>query len=177
MSELTTIARPYAKAAFDFAVEAKAIDTWLEMLVFAAEVSKNDTITGYLSGTASVEQAKEIFLNVCGEQLNEQGQNLIKVMAENERLLVLPQVAEQFAALKAEFDKEVTADVSSAVELTADQQTNISAALEKRLARKVKLNCVVDATIVSGLIIKADDMVIDGSIRGKLDRLATTMQS
>ncbi|MCH2056998.1 MAG: F0F1 ATP synthase subunit delta [Thalassotalea sp.] len=177
MSELTTIARPYAKAAFDFAVEAKAIDTWLEMLVFAAEVSKNDTITGYLSGTASVEQAKDIFLNVCGEQLNGQGQNLIKVMAENERLLVLPQVAEQFAALKAEFDKEVTVDVSSAVELTADQQTNISAALEKRLARKVKLNCVVDATIVSGLIIKADDMVIDGSIRGKLDRLATTMQS
>ncbi len=177
MSELTTIARPYAKAAFDFAVEAKAIDTWLEMLVFAAEVSKNDTITGYLSGTASVEQAKEIFLNVCGEQLNDQGQNLIKVMAENERLLVLPQVAEQFAALKAEFDKEVTADVSSAVELTADQQSNISAALEKRLARKVKLNCVVDATIVSGLVIKADDMVIDGSIRGKLDRLATTMQS
>ncbi|MAG75112.1 MAG: F0F1 ATP synthase subunit delta [Colwelliaceae bacterium] len=177
MSELTTIARPYAKAAFDFAVEAKAIDTWLEMLVFAAEVSKNDTITGYLSGTASVEQAKDIFLNVCGEQLNEQGQNLIKVMAENERLLVLPQVAEQFAALKAEFDKEVTVDVSSAVELTADQQSNISAALEKRLARKVKLNCVVDATIVSGLIIKADDMVIDGSIRGKLDRLATTMQS
>jgi F-type H+-transporting ATPase subunit delta len=177
MSELTTIARPYAKAAFDFAVEAKAIDTWLEMLVFAAEVSKNDTITGYLSGTASVEQAKDIFLNVCGEQLNDQGQNLIKVMAENERLLVLPQVAEQFAALKAEFDKEVTVDVSSAVELTADQQTNISAALEKRLARKVKLNCVVDATIVSGLIIKADDMVIDGSIRGKLDRLATTMQS
>ena len=177
MSELTTIARPYAKAAFDFAVEAKAIDTWLEMLVFAAEVSKNDTITGYLSGTASVEQAKDIFLNVCGEQLNEQGQNLIKVMAENERLLVLPQVAEQFAAMKADFDKEVTVDVSSAVELTAEQQSNISAALEKRLARKVKLNCVVDTNVVSGLVIKAGDMVIDGSVRGKLNRLASTIQS
>jgi F-type H+-transporting ATPase subunit delta len=131
----------------------------------------------YLSGGTSVEQAQEIFLGVCGEQLNEQGQNLIKVMAENERLLVLPQVAEQFAAMKADFDKEVTVDVSSAVELTAEQQSNISAALEKRLARKVKLNCVVDATIVSGLVIKAGDMVIDGSIRGKLNRLATTMQS
>ncbi|NMP30792.1 F0F1 ATP synthase subunit delta [Thalassotalea sp. M1531] len=177
MSELTTIARPYAKAAFDFAVEAKAIDNWLEMLVFAAEVSKNETMTSYLSGGTSVEQAQEIFLSVCGEQLNEQGQNLVKVMAENERLLVLPQVASQFAELKAEFDKEVTVDVSSAVELTADQQSNISAALEKRLARKVKLNCVVDATIVSGLVIKANDMVIDGSVRGKLDRLAATMQS
>ena len=99
MSELTTIARPYAKAAFDFAVEAKAIDSWLEMLVFAAEVSKNETMVGYLSGGASVEQAQEIFLGVCGEQLNEQGQNLLKVMAENERLLVLPQVAEQFASM------------------------------------------------------------------------------
>jgi F-type H+-transporting ATPase subunit delta len=177
MSELTTIARPYAKAAFDFAVEAKAIENWLEMLIFAAEVSKNDTMMSYLSGGTSVEQAQEIFLGVCGEQLNEQGQNLIKVMAENERLLVLPQVAEQFAAMKADFDKEVTVDVSSAVELTAEQQSNISAALEKRLARKVKLNCVVDATIVSGLVIKAGDMVIDGSIRGKLNRLATTMQS
>jgi len=68
-------------------------------------------------------------------------------------------------------------DVTSAVELVADQVTTLSAALEKRLARKVKLNCIVDANIVSGLIIKADDMVIDGSVRGKLSRLATTMQS
>ena len=177
MSELTTVARPYAKAAFDFAVEQKAVDSWLEMLVFAAEVSQNETMTTFLSGSASVEQAKELFINVCGEQLNEQGQNLVKVMAENERLLVLPQVVKLFTELKAEFDKEITADVTSAVELTAEQQSNISAALEKRLARKVKLNCVVDATVLSGLIIKADDMVIDGSVRGKLDRLATTMQS
>ena len=177
MSELTTVARPYAKAAFDYAVEANAIESWYEMLVFAAEVSKNDTITGYLSGGASVEQAQELFLNVCGEQLNSNGQNFIKVLAENERLLVLPQVVQQFGELKAEYDKEVTVEVKAAVELSADQQANISAALEKRLARKVKLNCSVDASVVSGLVIKAGDMVIDGSVRGKLDRLATTMQS
>ena len=98
-------------------------------------------------------------------------------MAENERLLVLPQVAEQFGELKAEYEKEVTVDVRSAVELDAEQQKTLSAALEKRLARKVKLNCIVDDTLVSGLVIKAGDMVIDGSVRGKLDRLATTMQS
>ena len=67
MSELTTVARPYAKAAFDFAVEANAIDHWLEMLVFAAEVSKDDIMKGYLSGGVSVEQSQEIFLKVCGE--------------------------------------------------------------------------------------------------------------
>ncbi len=177
MSELTTVARPYAKAAFDFAVEANTVDNWLSMLVFAAEVSENETMTNYLSGGVSVEHVTDLFLKVCDDQLDSNGQNLIKVMAENERLLVLPQVLVQFSALKAEYEKEIAVDVTSAVELVADQVTTLSAALEKRLARKVKLNCVVDANVVSGLIIKAGDMVIDGSVRGKLNRLATTMQS
>ncbi|MFQ3209001.1 MAG: F-type H+-transporting ATPase subunit delta [Colwellia sp.] len=177
MSELTTVARPYAKAAFDFAVEAKALDSWLIQLSFAAEVAKDETIKGYLSGGASVEQAQTLFLNVCGEQVNSQGQNFLKVMAENERLLVLPLVLEHFLALKAEFEQEITVDVTSAVEITVEQKTTLSAALEKRLARKVKLNCNIDVNIVSGLIIKAGDMVIDGSVQGKLSRLASTLQS
>ncbi|AZQ86130.1 F0F1 ATP synthase subunit delta [Colwellia sp. Arc7-635] len=177
MSELTTIARPYAKAAFDFAIEANAVESWLEMLVFAAEVANDATIKEYLSGGASVEQAQDIFLKVCDVQLDSNGQNLIKVMAENQRLLVLPQVAAQFSELKAEHEKTISVDVTSAVELTAEQETTLGAALEKRLARKVKLNCNIDANVVSGLIIKAGDMVIDGSVRGKLSRLATTMQS
>lgn len=177
MSELTTVARPYAKAAFDFAVEANAIESWLEMLVFAAEVSKDTTIKSYLSGGVSVVQAQEIFLNICAEQLDSNGQNLIKVMAENRRLLVLPQVVAQFCELKAEYEKTIVVDVTSAVELTADKLTTLSAALEKRLARKVKLNCNIDVSILSGLVIKAGDMVIDGSVRNKLNRLSTIMQS
>jgi F-type H+-transporting ATPase subunit delta len=177
MSELTTVARPYAKAAFDFAIEANAVDNWLSMLVFAAEVSENETMTSYLSGGASGEQATELFLKVCDDQLNGNAQNLIKVMAENQRLLVLPQVLSQFSELKPQYEKEINVDVTSAVELAAEQVTTLSAALEKRLARKVKLNCAVDANVVSGLLIKAGDMVIDGSVRGKLNRLATTMQS
>jgi len=177
MSELTTVARPYAKAAFDFAVEADAIENWLEMLVFASEVSKDDTMKGFLSGGASAEQAQDLFLKVCDVQLDSNGQNFIKVLAENGRLLVLPQVVTQFGELKAEHEKTVIVDVTSAVELTADKLTTLSAALEKRLARKVKLNCNVDVSIVSGLVIKAGDMVIDGSVRNKLNRLATAMQS
>jgi F-type H+-transporting ATPase subunit delta len=100
MSELTTVARPYAKAAFDFAVEAKAVDSWLDQLTFAAEVAKDETIKGYLSGGTSVEQAQTLFLGVCGEQVDSQGQNFLKVMAENQRLLVLTQVLEQLLALK-----------------------------------------------------------------------------
>ena len=177
MSELTTIARPYAKAAFDFAIEANTVENWLEMLVFAAQVANDTTIKSYISGGASVEQAQDIFLKVCDVQLDSNGQNLIKVMAENQRLLVLPQVVTQFRELKAEHEKTVSVDVTSAVELTAEQETTLCAALEKRLARKVKLNCNIDANVVSGLVIKAGDMVIDGSVRGKLNRLATIMQS
>lgn len=177
MSELTTVARPYAKAAFDFAVEAKAMDNWLSQLTFAAEVAKDVTVKGYLSAGASVEQAQAFFLNVCGEQVDSECQNFLKVMAENERLLVLPQVLEQFIVLKADLEQEIAVDVTSAVEVTAEQKTTLSAALEKRLARKVKLNCNVDVSIVSGLIIQAGDLVIDGSIKGKLNRLATTLQS
>ena len=98
-------------------------------------------------------------------------------MAENQRLLVLPQVVTQFRELKAEHEKTLSVYVTSAVKLTAEQETTLCAALEQRLARKVKLNCNIDANVVSGLVIKAGDMVIDGSVRGKLSRLATTMQS
>ncbi len=177
MSQLTTVARPYAKAAFDFALEANAIDSWLSQLAFAAEVSKDATINDYISGGASTEQATTLFLNVCGEQVDEKGQNFLKIMAENKRLLALPQVLAQFCELKADYEKTIAVDVTSAVELTSAQETSISAALEKRLARKVKLNCKVDTSIISGLIIEAGDMVIDGSIEGQLNRLTTTLQS
>jgi len=177
MSDLTTIARPYAKAAFDFAVEANAIESWLEQLTFAAEVSQDNTIQTYLSGGVSVEQATTLFLNVCGEQVESKGQNFLKLLAENHRLLALPQILEQFCELKAEHEQTVNVDVTSAVKLKAAETKTLSTALEKRLARKVKLNCKVDKNIISGLIIQAGDMVIDGSVQGKLNRLSQSLQS
>jgi F-type H+-transporting ATPase subunit delta len=177
MSELTTIARPYAKAAFEFAVEKGAVDSWNEMLVFASEVAKNEQVAQFLASSASAEKQAEVFNHVCAEQINEYGQNLVKVMAENGRLVALPAVASLFAEFKAEYDKEIEVDVVSATELAAEQQAKLAAALEKRFARKVKLNCSVDANAVGGLVIKAGDTVIDGSVRGKLNRLATALQS
>ena len=100
-----------------------------------------------------------------------------KLLAENHRLLALPQVLEQFCELKAEYEKTVNVDVTSAVELESTQTDTLSTALEKRLARKVKLNCKVDKNIISGLIIQAGDMVIDGSVQGKLNRLSQSLQS
>ena len=177
MAELTTIARPYAKAAFDFAIEQDAVDSWAEMLTFAALVSENETMQPLLAGSLASTKLAALFISVCGEQVNVQGQNLIKVMAENGRLKVLPAVSQLFTEYRNEWAKEVEADVVSATELAAEQQDKLVAALEKRFARKVKLNCSIDETVVGGLVIKAGDTVIDGSVRGKLDRLAVSLQS
>ena len=177
MSELTTVARPYAKAAFDFAVEKQTVAQWQEMLVFAGAVAQDTSIKEILKGAYSASKLAEIFIGVCGEQIDENGQNLIRVLAENKRLSALPDVATLFNQYKAEFDKEIEVDVTSAIKLTKAQQTSISAALEKRLSRKVNLICNVDKTIVAGLIIKAGDTVIDGSIQTKLNRLADALQA
>lgn len=177
MAEITTIARPYAKAAFDFAIDDNAVEGWAEMLNFAAQVSENETMKPLLSGALASNKLAELFVGVCGEQVNEQCQNLLKVMAENGRLEVLPAVYQQFVELRLDWAKEVEALVVSATELTSEQQQEISVSLEKRLARKVKLNCSVDASLVAGVIIKAGDLVIDGSVRGKISRLSESLQS
>ncbi|MDN3608643.1 F0F1 ATP synthase subunit delta [Vibrio ostreicida] len=177
MSDLTTIARPYAKAAFDFAVDKDQLDQWGHMLSFSAEVAKNEQMKELLTGSVSAERLAEIFVAVCGDQVNANGQNLLKVMAENGRLTALPDVCEQFFALKKEHEKEVDVEVISATSLSNEQLANISSKLEIRLKRKVKLNCSVDETLLGGVIIRAGDLVIDDSARGRLSRLSDALQS
>ncbi len=177
MSDLTTIARPYAKAAFDFAVEKSQLDQWGQMLSFAAEVAKNEQMKELLTGSVSAEKLAEIFVAVCGEQVDAHGQNLLKVMAENGRLQALPDVSEQFFALKQEHEKEIDVEVISASELSDEQLTSISSKLEQRLERKVKLNCSIDEALLGGVIIRAGDLVIDNSARGRLNRLSDALQS
>lgn len=177
MSELTTIARPYAKAAFELAVEKGTIESWNDMLFFAGQVASNEQASAVLANMPTATAQAELFLNLCAEQLNEQGQNLVKVMAENGRLIALPAVAQLFSEFKADYDKEIEIDIISATPLVAAQQESLVAVLEERFARKVKLNCSEDATVIGGLIIRSGDTVIDGTIRGKLNRLATTLQS
>ncbi|EFF4236768.1 F0F1 ATP synthase subunit delta [Escherichia coli] len=176
MSEFITVARPYAKAAFDFAVEHQSVERWQDMLAFAAEVTKNEQMAS-VSGALAPETLAESFIAVCGEQLDENGQNLIRVMAENGRLNALPDVLEQFIHLRAVSEATAEVDVISAAALSEQQLAKISAAMEKRLSRKVKLNCKIDKSVMAGVIIRAGDMVIDGSVRGRLERLADVLQS
>ncbi len=137
MSEFITVARPYAKAAFDFAVEHQSVERWQDMLAFAAEVTKNEQMAELLSGALAPETLAESFIAVCGEQLDENGQNLIRVMAENGRLNALPDVLEQFIHLRAVSEATAEVDVISAAALSEQQLAKISAAMEKRLSRKL----------------------------------------
>ncbi|WP_409159997.1 F0F1 ATP synthase subunit delta [Pectobacterium sp. B2J-2] len=177
MSEFVTVARPYAKAAFDFAVENQALDRWQNMLAFSAEVARNEQIAELLSGAVAPIELAKTFIAVCGDQLDEAGQNLVRVMAENGRLPVLPEVLEQFIQLRAALESTVDVDVISANTLSELHLSKIAAAMEKRLSRKVKLNCKIDKSVMAGVVIRAGDMVIDGSIRGRLERLADVLQS
>ena len=177
MSDLTTIARPYAKAAFDFAVKEQAVEKWAEMLFFSAEIAKNNSISSLLNGAVSPQVIADVIIKVAEDQLNEPGQNFIKLLAENGRLSVLPNIVDLFALYQADHDNIVAVDVTSAAALTATQEANIITALGKRLSRKVKLNCNIDNNLIGGLIIQAGDLVIDGSVRGKLNKLADALQS
>jgi len=177
MADMTTIARPYAKAAFDFAVEKGQLDQWGQMLSFAAEVANNEQVHELLTSSMSADKLAEVFVAVCGEQVDEFGQNLIKVMAENGRLLALPDVCAEFLLLKQEYEKEISVEVTSATELSEQQKADISSKLETRLERKVQLNCSVDEALLGGVIIRAGDLVIDNSARGRLSRLSDALQS
>ena len=177
MADMTTIARPYAKAAFDFAVEKGQLDQWSQMLSFTAEVANNEQIHELLTSSMSADKLAEVFVAVCGEQVDEFGQNLIKVMAENGRLQALPDVCAEFLLLKQEHEKEITVEVTSATELSDQQKADISSKLETRLERKVQLNCSVDEALLGGVIIRAGDLVIDNSARGRLNRLSDALQS
>ena len=175
MSELTTIARPYAKAAFDFAIEQSAVEKWTEMLGFAAAVAEDETVKAYLSSSLSAQKLADTVISICGEQLDQYGQNLIRLMAENKRLSAISTVFE-FKHYVEEHQAIAEVEVTSAQPLNATQIEKIAAAMEKRLARKVKLNCNVDSSLIAGVVIRTEDFVIDGSSRGQLARLANELQ-
>ncbi|MGR3806922.1 F-type H+-transporting ATPase subunit delta [Pasteurella testudinis DSM 23072] len=176
MSEYITVARPYAKAAFDFAVEQNRLEQWQQMLGFSAAVAENDQIKTFLKESFSPQKTAAAFIQICGDQLDQYGQNLIRLMAENKRLIALPEVLQLFGQLVDDYKSLAEVEVISAEPLTQTQQQNILQAMEKRLARKVKLNCSIDKSLIGGAIIRADDLVIDGSSRGQLTRLANELQ-
>lgn len=172
MSELTTIARPYAKAAFDFALEQGQLDKWQAMLHFSAKVAENEEVKTFIHSALSTTKIADMFLAICADQLDQYGQNFISVMAENKRLIALPAVLSLFVELYAEHQSVKEVFVTSALKLTDAQQAKIARAIKTRLNRDVRIISQVDNSLIAGVIIRYDDTVIDGSSRGQLSRLS-----
>lgn len=177
MSELTTLARPYAKAAFEFALDQKNLTEWSEMLEFLSLVSKDSVMSSLLdSPSITREKTAEAVLSVAKEQLNDQGCNFVRQLAANGRIELLPEILELFQKHKADYEKTVEVEMTSAIELSEQQLSEFSIRLESNLGRKVNINCHIDSSVMGGLIIRAGDLVIDASIRGKLNELADSLQ-
>ncbi|AYC34972.1 F0F1 ATP synthase subunit delta [Pseudomonas cavernae] len=178
MAELTTLARPYAKAAFEHAQAHQQLANWSAMLGLAAAVSQDDTMQRVLTAPrlTSTEKATA-FIEVCGDKFNAQACNFISVVSENDRLGLLPAIAELFEQYKAEQEKSVDVEVTSAFALSAEQQDKLAKVLSARLSREVRLHVVEDSALIGGVVVRAGDLVIDGSVRGKLAKLAEALKS
>ena len=178
MAELTTLARPYAKAAFAEAVEHNALVEWSDMLSVAAQFAADDELAKILVHPAlTAQQQATALTDLCGDKLNQAGKNFLMILSENKRLTLLPEIVEAFEELKAAQEHAVDVNVTSAFALTDAQQETLSLALKNKLQCDVRLTSEVDQALVGGVIIRAGDLVIDGSVRGKLAKLAEAMDS
>ena len=176
MSELTTAARPYAKAVFEMAHETGALTNWSAQLAAMSAVVAADGSAALLNHPRiTKEQKAEILAEAAGDALDDQGRNLLRVLAENDRFVLLPEIATIFEQLKAEAEGAVEAEITSAQEISDEQQQAIAAALQKRLGREVKLVTKVDPSLMGGAIIRAGDLVIDGSIQGRLQDMKAAL--
>jgi len=172
MSQLTTLARPYARAAFETAVSDGSLNTWSAALGLLSALLRDEKVAGYLSSPArnTAEQAQAL-IDLGGDSLDVKAQNFVRMLAANKRLQLLPEIAALFDELKADHEKTVDVDVISAFAIEQSDESNLAAALKKRLQRDVKLNISIDRSLIGGMIVRAGDLVIDGSVRGRLNKL------
>ena len=176
MSEFTTTARPYANAIYQVASENKTEKSWGEALeLMSAVVANKDMIRMLDNPRLKKEQKGELFLNVVGDKLSEQQQNLVRLMAENGRLKILPEVAQQFEVYRTIAEGKIDAVAVSAFPLTKAQESAITQSLKDKLGREVTLTTSTDESLIGGVVIKAGDTIIDGSIKAQLALLANAL--
>jgi len=176
MAENTTIARPYAHAVFEAAKQAGNLKGWSDMLQLAAAVVSHEEVARLIdSPNLDKAQRGQAVIDICGDALNDAGKNLMHVLAENARLALLPDIAALYEMERAAEENRVTAEVISATPLSDDQKKAIAEALKKRLGRDIALDCKVDEALLGGAVVRAGDMVIDGSVTGKLEKLGAAL--
>jgi F-type H+-transporting ATPase subunit delta len=177
MAELSTLARPYARAAFEFARDVRALDRWSNMLATAANVASTAVMQKFFkSPNYTAEKKGQLFVDVCGDDLDNKVGNFLKHLAKNNRLPLLAEVQALFELYKANEEKAIDVDISAAFEISPEQQSKLASALKAKLDRDINLNTNVDKNLLGGVVIRAGDLVIDGSIRGRLAKLAESMQ-
>ena len=176
MAETGELARPYAVAAFKQAEEESRLGEWAEMLELLAAIARDSTMSA-LVASPRVDRARlvELFIDVCGDRLSETGRNFVKVVGQYGRLALLPDISRRFAEEHAAREGRNQVQVTSAFELSAPQRERIVAAMERRLGTRVTLDCTVDDALIGGVVIRAGDLVIDASLRGRLGQLAQTL--
>lgn len=176
MSELVTAARPYARAVFEMASADKRLAEWSDALELIVGISTHADMIPVLDNPALTRQQKsDVMIAIAGDKLDQQAQNLLRVMAENGRLVLLPEVSVLYEQMRAEAEGSVEAELISAYEVTPEQQKSIADSLKKRLGRDVRLDVQIDKDLLGGVIVRAGDLVIDGSIKGRLEQLTTVL--
>jgi len=178
MAELTTLARPYAKAAFETAQAQNELGAWSHMLAITAMVAQNEQVKALLSHPSIKDDVKaQAFIDVCGEFLSETGKNFVRLLAENKRLSLFPEISVLFEELKAQQESTVQVTVETAFELTPEQRDNLIERLHAKLQRSVNMDTVINKSLLGGVIIRAEDLVIDASVRGRIAKLAEALHS
>jgi F-type H+-transporting ATPase subunit delta len=176
VAERATIARPYARAAFEYARDNQAFAAWSQGLALAAEVVKDPRIEALIKNPElTTADHASLITDVAGERLQPGLKNFVRVLAENHRLLLLPEIAAHFEFLRSQVENTVDVEVVSAVPLDAAQAEKLRQALDKRLKARVRMKNSVDAGLLGGAVIRAGDLVIDGSLKGRLERLRTEL--
>jgi F-type H+-transporting ATPase subunit delta len=178
MAELSTLARPYARAAFEYAQAQGDLAGWEAMLTQAAAVAQSEAVVKLItSPSLSSEAIAKQFIELLGEELSDKGQNFVSTLAGNKRLLLLPEIAALFSLMKANIEKAVDVEVTSAFDLDSDITVTLEKALAKNLERNVRISTQTDKSLIGGVVIRAGDTIIDGSVRGRIAKLAEAMKS
>lgn len=176
MAERSTIARPYAQAIFELAQKDGDLARWSDALDLLTMAARDPNLAPLLGSPRIGRQAlADLLIDLAGSRLNDAGRNFVRLLAETRRLVLLPDIATQYNQLRAEAEGTIDARLIVAQPVDAAARERIAAALSKRLDRKVTLAVETDPSLLGGAVIRAGDLVIDGSVRGRLASLAATL--
>ncbi|MCG6896344.1 MAG: F0F1 ATP synthase subunit delta [Thiocapsa sp.] len=175
--DITTIARPYAEAAFERAKEAGQLDAWSEALALLSGVVTDPQMAAQIANpNVPRERVRDIILDVCGEALPSEAANLLRLLAQNARLAALPEIARLFEASRIADQGVRHVLIRSAFKVSAAEQKAVAGALAKRFGGEVEVTVETDSSLIGGIEIRSGDLVIDDSVRGKLKQLAHALQ-